>query len=127
MTEIVVTLPWPPQELKPNWRGHWAPKARKVKRYRKEACLLTREATPLQFFSYKGKAEIQCEFCAPDRRQRDEDNLVAAMKSGFDDIADRLGINDRKFHYLEHKYRFSGRQRVGYVRVHIFIGGKDES
>ena len=125
MTEIVVTLPWPPQELKPNWRGHWAPKARKVKRYRKDAYLLTKQATPLQFFAYRGKVEIQCEFCAPDRRQRDEDNLVAAMKSGFDGIADRLGINDRKFHYLEHEYRFSGRQRVGYVRVHVFIGGKD--
>lgn len=24
MTEIVVKLPWPPQQLKPNWRGHWA-------------------------------------------------------------------------------------------------------
>lgn len=125
MTEIVVTLPWPPQELKPNWRGHWAPKARKVKAYRKLACILTKEATPLQFFAYRGKVEIQCEFCAPDRRQRDEDNLVAAMKAGFDGIADRLGINDRKFHYLEHEYRFSGRQRVGYVRVHVFIGGKD--
>lgn len=126
MTEIVVTLPWPPQELKPNWRGHWAAKARKVKQYRQWAYTLTRDATPEQFFGYKGKAQVQCEFCAPDHRLRDEDNLVATMKSGFDGIADRLGINDRKFHHLEHEFRFSGRQRVGYVRVHIFIGGQDE-
>ena len=43
------------------------------------------------------------------------------MKAGFDGIADRLGINDRKFHHLEHQYRFSGRQRYGYVLVHVFI------
>lgn len=125
MTEIIVTLPWPPQELKPNWRGHWAAKARKVRRYRKDACLLTKMSSPTQFFGYKGKAQIKCEFCAPDRRARDEDNLVATMKAGFDGIADWLGINDRKFHHLEHEYRFSGRQREGYVRVHIFVGDDD--
>lgn len=125
MTEVVVTLAWPPQELKPNWRGHWAAKARKVKQYRHDAYIAAKAASSAQYFGYKGKAQVRCEFCAPDRRQRDEDNLVAAMKAGFDGIADRLGINDRKFHYLEHEYRFSGRQRVGYVRVHVFIGGKD--
>ena len=82
---------------------------------------LTRCTTPLTFDGYAGKVDIQCEFCTPDRRARDEDNLVATMKAGFDGIADRLGINDRKFHHLEHQYRFSGRQRYGYVLVHVFI------
>ena len=99
MTEIVVKLPWPPQQLKPNWRGHWAAKARAVKRYRSDAAYLTRCTTPLTFNGYAGKVDIQCEFCTPDR----------------------LGINDRKFHHLEHQYRFSGRQRYGYVLVHVFI------
>ena len=121
MTEIVVKLSWPPQQLKPNWRGHWAAKAWAVKRYRSDAAYLTRCTTPLTLDGYAGKVDIQCEFCTPDRRARDEDNLVATMKAGFDGIADRLGINDRKFHHLEHQYRFSGRQRYGYVLVHVFI------
>lgn len=121
MPEIVVKLSWPPQQLKPNWRGHWAAKALAVKRYRSDAAYLTRCTTPLTFDGYAGKVDIQCEFCTPDRRARDEDNLVATMKAGFDGIADRLGINDRKFHHLEHQYRFSGRQRYGYVLVHVFI------
>jgi crossover junction endodeoxyribonuclease RusA len=36
-------------------------------------------------------------FRPPDRRLRDDDNLVAAFKSGRDGISDALGIDDRKF------------------------------
>jgi crossover junction endodeoxyribonuclease RusA len=40
---------------------------------------------------------LALEFVPPDRRSRDDDNLVAAFKSGRDGIAEALGVDDRLF------------------------------
>ncbi|MNC70101.1 hypothetical protein D3C75_1208780 [compost metagenome] len=37
------------------------------------------------------------EFVPPDRRRRDDDNLVAMFKAGRDGLADALGIDDNVF------------------------------
>ena len=38
---ITVRLPWPPKELSPNARVHWARKAGVSQKYRQDACVLT--------------------------------------------------------------------------------------
>lgn len=48
-----------------------------------------------------GKIAYRFSFFPPDRRARDEDNLIASMKSSLDGIAEALRVNDKNFHILE--------------------------
>ncbi|RIQ78227.1 endonuclease, partial [Bordetella avium] len=41
---ISLRLPWPPKELSPNFRGHWAPISRAKKSYRTAARLTAMKA-----------------------------------------------------------------------------------
>lgn len=91
---MVISLPWPPSELSPNARVHWSVKAKHSKWYRTECHLLTLKAG---IKAPAGKAVLSLEFVPPDRRARDDDNLIAAFKSGRDGIAAALGVDDRQF------------------------------
>lgn len=91
---IYLELPWPPRELSPNHRAHYQAKARAVKSYRR-LCMA---------FAYNasqelpaGKLLMKIEFCPPDRRARDDDNMLASFKAGRDGIADGLKVNDNCF------------------------------
>ncbi|WP_341519847.1 hypothetical protein AABC73_14950 [Pseudomonas sp. G.S.17] len=44
-----------------------------------------------------GELILSLEFMPPDFRRRDDDNLVAAFKSGRDGVAEALGIDDSRF------------------------------
>ncbi|KPB75963.1 Uncharacterized protein AC505_3618 [Pseudomonas syringae pv. maculicola] len=44
-----------------------------------------------------GRALLSLEFIPPDRRRRDDDNCIAAFKSGRDGVAQALGIDDSRF------------------------------
>lgn len=94
MTSAVV-LPWPPAELNPNKRLHWAVKRKHVKAYRDACCLLAREAG--LSVDWEGDVCLWVNFYPPDRRRRDDDNLVAAFKAGRDGMADALGVDDKRF------------------------------
>jgi len=91
-----VKLPWPPKELSPNSSLHWSKKSKKKKEYRTACWALTLEAK-LQAPEGDGKIEIDITFCPPDKRHRDADNMVAAIKSGLDGVADALKVNDKRF------------------------------
>jgi len=91
----VIVLPWPPSVLSPNARAHWSKKSRAAKSYRRDCYLLTRAAGVVAPDS--ARISLIIEFCPPDRRHRDDDNMNAAFKSGRDGIADALGINDSRF------------------------------
>ena len=91
----MVILPWPPRELSPNWRGHWAAKARKSKAYRKACWGLAKEAKLKAPDSQE--IPILVQFAPPDNRARDWDNMLASVKAGLDGVADALGINDSRF------------------------------
>ena len=43
------------------------------------------------------KVKVHLLFCAPDRRARDWDNLLASMKAGLDGLADAMGVDDAKW------------------------------
>ena len=98
---IEVVLGWPPTDLSPNARKHWAVVAKAKKQYRKDCYSVSKE----QLKKYKKVTEniperlvLEMTFIPPDRRSYDRDNLVARMKSGIDGLADALKINDKRFH-----------------------------
>ena len=95
---IAIRLPWPPKELSPNARVHWAKKSGKAKRYRQDALMLARPAVSrcpaaLCADTYR----LSLTFHPPDRRRRDLDNMLASIKAGIDGIADALGVDDQHF------------------------------
>lgn len=92
----IVFLPWPPKELSPNAALHWAKKSKKKKEYRTTCWALTLEAG-LKVPEGDGKIEMEITFYPPDKHHRDADNMVAAIKSGLDGVADALKVNDRRF------------------------------
>lgn len=90
-----VTLGWPARELSPNWRGHWSKKAKAAKKYRLDCFYLAKEAGLA--VDWDGPIHLHAVFFPPDRRQRDDDNMIASFKSGRDGLADALGIDDKRF------------------------------
>jgi len=90
-----IVLPWPPKVLSPNARVHFRVKAGAVKAYRETAYWLAK-ATPLAVPAEGGIA-LRLDFHPPDRRRRDLDNMLAAIKAGIDGIAQAHGVDDARF------------------------------
>ena len=93
MTEIV--LPWPPKELSPNARAHWTVSAKAKKAYRAACYLLAKQSKVA--IDWTGEVHAWIDFYPPDRRHRDDDNMVAAFKAGRDGMADAMGLDDKRF------------------------------
>ena len=78
----------PPKQCSPNWRGHWANRARSVSSFRNAAfvcCIadLDRDFTQLE------KAEVQVTLVIRDQRYiRDTDNMLASLKPAIDGCVD---------------------------------------
>jgi len=85
-----VTFPWPLKELSPNARLHWSKVAKAKKAYRKVCWALALEAGLAGKFDQAQRLSVHMVFYPPDRRERDEDNLVASMKSASMDWPTRL-------------------------------------
>jgi len=112
-----VTLPWHPKGLSPNARLHWAAKAKQAKAYRLACFALCIEAK-LTKPETEGRLHLWIDFYPPDRRHRDDDNMIAAFKAGRDGIADALGIDDKRF--VCHPYVKD--QVGGMVKVRVTAG-----
>lgn len=89
-----LVLPWPPSVLSPNARAHWTKRHKAAKSYRGDCYLLCKQAG---ITAPAGRIRLLLEFIPPDRRSRDDDNLVAAFKAGRDGLADALGVDDSRF------------------------------
>jgi crossover junction endodeoxyribonuclease RusA len=113
-------LPWPPKELSPNARVHWAKKSKAAKGYRLQCCLMTK-AAKVVVPETEGRLHLWITFYPPDKRQRDDDNMIASFKSGRDGIADALGINDCRF--ITHP--FVSDDIGNFIKVSI-TGGPDD-
>ncbi len=107
-----VTLPWPPKELSPNARVHWAVKARITKKY-KEACW--RELICERKGLYR-REYFKFTFRPPDKRRRDRDNCIASCKALQDALSIATGVNDL---HLEIKYAFGDPIKGGAVIVEV--------
>lgn len=116
---MIVTLPWPDKRLSPNARLHWSkvPKAQARADGAKAAyaamggCREVRAAV-----AKMDLIPLKVTFYPPDRRHRDEDNLIASLKAYRDGIADALGVNDRKFRSL---YFIAGPEKPARVEVSV--------
>lgn len=92
-----IILPWPPSALSPNVRSHWRSHAKAKKSYR-QACAWQALAQGVTAGCMPaGRVRVSMTFMPPDKRRRDLDNLIAAMKSGLDGLADALGVDDHRF------------------------------
>lgn len=91
----MIELRWPPKELNPNSRTHWAKKSKLTKAYRMDAGWLTK-ASGLRVGD-EGMIDVKLLFHPPDRRRRDMDGMLSSIKAGLDGIADGLKVNDHRF------------------------------
>ena len=90
-----IILPWPPKELSPNARLHWAEKAKLVKIWRKVGWTETNISGVK--ITGTGMIDLHITFNPPDKRRRDMDNMLSSAKSLLDGVADALGVNDGRF------------------------------
>ena len=116
--KLTLVLPWPPKELSPNARVHWRKKSPITKAYRAE-CAMQVMAHQWGYEIVKkitsGRLHLWIDFYPPDRRHRDDDNMISSFKSGRDGIADALGIDDKRF--ITHP--FVSEQIGGMIKVRI--------
>lgn len=117
---MIIELPFPPKELSPNARLHWAKVSKAKKAYRKTAWAQTKfTAANCQVGGHPvgGRQRLDFTFCPPQNRDYDRDNLIARMKAAIDGIADGLGVNDKLFDIgnIDIAPKVPG----GSVRVHI--------
>lgn len=100
---LTIELPWPDAKLAPNRsKGlHWAKTSGLKAKAFEAAFLLTADAVR----SHKGEwfdltsqqVPLTITFNPPDKRRRDSDNLLSAMKHSLDGVATALTIDDSKF------------------------------
>jgi crossover junction endodeoxyribonuclease RusA len=99
---LTVTLPFPNSDLMPNRRlgKHWSQSNTAKNKAFEDAYILTHQAMQGYrgpWHPTNGRVPVVLTFCAPDRRQRDLDNLLAASKSALDGVAAALRMDDREF------------------------------
>lgn len=87
----MIALDWPPSALSPNARIHYRAKAKIVTSYRYAAFAAGINAGDLP---PERPLSVTVEFCPPDARKRDLDNMLASIKAGLDGISDAYGLND---------------------------------
>lgn len=96
MNEIL--LPYPPRELHPNGRAHWAVKAKHARRQRQDAVLLARQAGYDKVaWPQEGPLCVWITGYPRDRRRRDADGMLSSTKWAIDAIAEVMGVDDSRF------------------------------
>lgn len=91
----MVTLPWPPTELRPNHRAHWRTKAKLAARHRAD-CLVLCQAAGLRGLFWPA-ANVSLTFCPPNRQRRDLDGMLSSCKHLLDALAQSTAIDDSGF------------------------------
>lgn len=114
-----IVLPWPDPKLSPNARLHWRAKVGPKQAAKIKAGWLTvaaegYHATKAALAAHDGPIPVEMRFYPPDRRHRDDDNMIGSMKAARDGVADALGVDDRRFrpHYF-----FEDAEKPGRVEV----------
>lgn len=114
---IAIELPWPPRELHPNARVHWAKRAKAAKQCRTLGWGLTMAAGVRRNDPDIPQAlKITAAFSPPDGRRRDEDGMLSSIKSYLDGISDVLGVDDSKWQLA---IRREPPRKGGMVRIEL--------
>lgn len=111
---LEVIFGWPPKELNPNFRAHWSVKSKATKAY-KTACWALAKESGITAPATEGRLHLWIDFYPPDRRHRDDDNMIASFKAGRDGLALALGIDDKRF--ITHP--FVSEEIGGMVKIRI--------
>lgn len=122
MKLVAVTLPFPDKDLNPNRANgkHWSVTSGLRKKAKHVGHILGLEAAHRAGWEPHGQdVPMRITFEMPDRRWRDRDNLLAAMKPSLDGIALALGVDDSQFEPVTLR-RTYGREPGA---VHIEVGG----
>ncbi len=107
-----IELPWPDSSLAPNRKNgrHWgAVHSAKVKRLADARYLTLYAMRSTGYAPPAGALALSLTFCPPDRRRRDLDNLLSALKADFDGVAQALGVDDQMFEPITLKRGPTGR------------------
>lgn len=114
-----IVLPWPDKKLSPNARLHWRAKVGPRTDAKRVAAwsAFTAEGFHRARQALQANDEpipVTITFYPPDKRHRDDDNMIGSFKAARDGIADALGVNDRRFrpHYF-----FAEPEKPGRVEV----------
>ncbi len=91
----MINLPWPNKILSPNARPHWSAKAKAAKAAKKVGYVCTLESKVR--IDWEGEIHLWITFSPPDRRIRDDDNLISSFKHYRDGIAQAFGVDDSRF------------------------------
>jgi crossover junction endodeoxyribonuclease RusA len=115
---FVIDLPWPPKELHPNARVHWAKKAKAAKRARNDAAWFALSSgVRTHDFAGQDSLNVALMFLPPDNRHRDTDGMISSVKSYLDGIADVVGVDDSRWVFTG--IRRGEPRKPGVVRVEI--------
>ena len=92
----VLVLPFPNSVLMPNrsMGKHWTVTRAARDRAKSDARYLAKQA------GWQGRdvsGSLKITFYCPDKRKRDTDNLLAAMKPALDGVAQAIGVDDSNF------------------------------
>ena len=123
MPMMVIELPLPPRSLHPNSSVSWKAKIKPKREYRKAAYLSTMEEIAKHKTLDGGlmglpatRATITPIFTHRVNRNRDRDNSLSHMKSGFDGVADAMMMDDHRFIYMPVEF-VKGKEN----RVHLKV------
>lgn len=120
MNSHSVVLPWPNRALHPNARVHRMALARARKAARHDgwvATIASIEPNERRRLAKADGIEVRVTFNPPDRRVRDDDGCIAAVKSHRDGVADAIGVDDGRWRV---SYAFGEPVDGGRVTVEVF-------
>lgn len=93
----VFELPWPDRRLSPNAREHWSVTAKHKRAFRARCRAIGESVGVGMLAGSENAVAVHLTFFPPDKRARDWDNMLAAMKAGLDGLADAMGVDDSKW------------------------------
>lgn len=85
VSELTITIPGRPPT--PNARRHWRARAKDDAHWKSVASLAAAKVVPDDWTPLR-RARLSIEFLVPDRRERDEDNLIASSKPLTDGLVE---------------------------------------
>ena len=114
MKQHYIKLDWPPKELSPNRRGHWARAHRLRKNYIRDCQILAKSQGLGKIDA--DRVQVNIMFTPPDKRKRDDDNMIGSFKSGRYAIASLIGVDDANW---QASYAFLPPKSPGYIELTI--------
>ena len=138
MDAVSLDLPWPPADLNPNRarRLHWAARREATALYRRDCFLIARvktgwlrrvkDGTPMPLTP---PVSATVTFWMPDRRRRDLDNLLAAMKPAWDGLVDAGLLADDNADQLSITLKppeYAGSRGAAGVHLLLAYKGRDD-